>query len=332
MANILASNPLTARIAQMFPMQPQDPNTQPQDVSGGFQTSTDVTAPAPNPPINISQRMQDLYHPSNTATDAYTQQLNAMPSRSNYKPTGMQRVLASVAGLGAKNGAEAFNTSRGIINAPYNEAEQDWEARTKAFGEGSRLEEAGNKDKRALAEKQIDQEITAAKEKDIFNTKVADMERKIDEANRIIRIREEQLRVNQNSQVAHENLYQAQIAQRDAQHALDIMKYEETLREHSRKFDEFNRSLLQKEEQLNITREYNKAKAAGQDVSNYIIDKDGNVQYKTTSHKGPAGEEQSIKAVDENGKGVTLKGSQDQIDEWFKANNKRKRAPVQVTQ
>lgn len=308
------------RAQNLFPA--PDLSTQPPIPQ--YQSEEDVTAPLPTPPINVNQRMQDLYHPQNSAANNLSATLSAQPQRTAFAPSGLSRVLATIAGAGARNPGEAFNTSRGIVNRPYDEATNDWENKVKPAEFLSSKEDARNKESFNIADKTIDNELAVRKESDIFKTKVADLERKITDSEN--KGREAEKRFNENQQ-NHQALIEVKNAQLEIEkHKAELTDLQhkntlaETVRKHTADIEAEKEKSKNYQGRTELWGQYNKDRLAGKDVSTYIFDKDGQVTSKKVVSTTPAGDR--VNVTDENGKTGTLPKSQ--VDDWLKLNNKRK--------
>lgn len=128
----------------------------------------------PNDDYNVNDRLADLYHPSNTAQDAYNTNVTNMPNRANYEPSGLRKAGAFLAGLGnihplgIEHGAaigmtgdptKTFNTTQGILDDPYNQAIGDWQAKNKPLEVAAQNERANNSNQRIMANDVISREI-----------------------------------------------------------------------------------------------------------------------------------------------------------------------------
>lgn len=121
---------------------------------------------------DVAQRMQQLYQPRTAASTAYLNQMNQMPQR--VQPGALRRIGATLAGLGTGgpsgiahgspigyqgNPNAALQTSQNVLNAPYNQAMQDWQERSQAMLPAMQLENQQNLSQRQVAENVIQREL-----------------------------------------------------------------------------------------------------------------------------------------------------------------------------
>lgn len=78
--------------------------------------------------------------PEFEATKAYINHMRAMPKRDDYKPTFMNKLLATLAGGLSGKGAQAMAIARDTVNRPFNTALADWENQGAGLGEAAKAE------------------------------------------------------------------------------------------------------------------------------------------------------------------------------------------------
>lgn len=230
-------------------------------------------APAQMPAnYNAGQRMQELYNPEFTDQNNFRGAVSDMPARSNYQPGKLRQVAAAMAGLGAgvqpasmwggvpvgmrSSPEAAYRVTRGINEAPFDAATEDWKNKIGPLGTLANREETRNKEDRINANETVTRELSDNKEKnanvvnlqkledarkkeaDIWATKQADMQRKIDESNAKLEQAAERMKQQGENQVAVLEFHRAQLAAQDARHALDISTRERAMDETKRQHDE----------------------------------------------------------------------------------------------
>lgn len=111
---------------------------------GLFQPSS--TEPTNNPAIddkfNINLNQQDT-----PALDNYRNLISSMPQREDYKTSKLGKVLAGIAGFSTLDSGAAFNTTRNLIDAPYNRAMTGFKSKADQYGALADIEEKTNKNK-----------------------------------------------------------------------------------------------------------------------------------------------------------------------------------------
>jgi hypothetical protein len=85
-------------------------------------------------PIEYETPMMNLYKES----------LESMPDESNYHNGILRKILAGAAAVGSDNGAEAYKTTKGILDEPYESDLNRWKQKTGTTGELASLEERIN--------------------------------------------------------------------------------------------------------------------------------------------------------------------------------------------
>jgi hypothetical protein len=158
---------LLALLQQQQNPTPYNPNSGSVDSSAISNSAPLPSANTPSPSDVINQQWQQLYQPSNTAQTAYSSALGQMPQRSDFQPSKFQRIAAILAGMGTGrpagvvggqpigfegNPQAAYQTSSGILNAPYNQAMGDWQAKTKEMAIPAQMEQSQNLGQRQIAE------------------------------------------------------------------------------------------------------------------------------------------------------------------------------------
>lgn len=93
---------------------------------------------------DIGKLMNTLYSPEHRYSDLYEQELNKMPQRT--KPSTGRKIVATLAGMGG--GVKAADQ---VLDAPYNEALGDWEAKMKYLSPGMTYERYANSNERSNA-------------------------------------------------------------------------------------------------------------------------------------------------------------------------------------
>lgn len=309
---------LLERAKGLMNLQPQSVSDFPQPVN----ENVDVTAPPQQPNLSVQDRMNQLYHPRDEANRMLTTTLGQMPQRSDYKPSGVQRVLASIAGAGSSSPAEAFTTSRGIVSRPYDEALGDWQNKVKPQEFLAQTENNKNKEQFNIADKTIDNELNQRKEHDIFTTKVADLERKIKDGEDKAKQWERKFNEDQSNHQALINLKETQLEIERRKSELLDLQHKATLaeitRKHTADIEAEKTKSKDYEARTDLWKEYNKDRLAGKDVSTYVFDKDGQLQGKKTIST-----EQRVRVIDKNGNPGTVPASQlaDALKKGFKKAN-----------
>src|ERR1043165_2631803 len=162
--------------------------------------------------------------------DQYKQELlNNYPNYDDYKPSFGRKLLAGLAGSN-------FNEVQAIKNAPWDEAQNRYYAKTKILGEGANVEEKQIANKRNIANneamnaireeqnriRQQSADTALQKERDIHETKVADMERKVNEANAKLEQREREYNGKREDSKSLLEFHKAQLDALNARHQLDL--------------------------------------------------------------------------------------------------------------
>lgn len=85
------------------------------------------------------------FKPETRMGEAFTQGVGQMPLRENFKPSGMRKLAGVVAGLGAGSPASAYQTSSGIMDAPFIDASSDWATKQDLLTKAATIEDAQNR-------------------------------------------------------------------------------------------------------------------------------------------------------------------------------------------
>lgn len=221
-----------------------DPNSQINDPYGNVNFGQPDTNFMQKPQEdNIFQQIMKNYQPREDAMNAYVQQLQNAPRRENYQPSRMRNIASILAGLGAggptgitegqvvgyhANPEAAFNVSRAIRDEPYNRALGDWETRNKPLLGAAQQEQARNVNERQLmlgelTRVQNEQRIRDAelKSSQIYDTKIKDMQRKTDEAEKDRDLARQKFEADQTNKDNLLILHKAELAALNARHDLD---------------------------------------------------------------------------------------------------------------
>jgi hypothetical protein len=140
--------------------------------------------------MDIASRMNQLYQPKNTATQAFSDQLNNQPNRNDYQAGKGRKLLGFIAGLGAGAGPAgidsgqaigfhgnpnfAYDMASKITNAPYNAAEGEYEQKLKPLAIAASQEEKNNTNNRIAANNALSREISQER----ANNQAEDIKRK----------------------------------------------------------------------------------------------------------------------------------------------------------
>lgn len=251
--------PLQSRLNRLItPFAPTDDTT--TDPAGGFTNDPSRISGAMmnNPAVAASTDAtgsDKLLALAGPMMQQYSQLMQQFPNPANYQPSKTRRVLAALAGgLSAGGGAmhgdpqagmRGYALSQDIVNAPWNKAMGAFDVRAKALEKGADVEQKmmGSEQRLESAQSRIAQMAENARIRDenykresdarearialdtqkadqAHADKVADMQRKIDEANQ----KAEQARINaenkQNNAEALQKLAEARIAAQTAQREL----------------------------------------------------------------------------------------------------------------
>lgn len=100
-----------------------------------------VDFPSTDTNTNIVTAPQD----ASPMMDDYKKQLGEMPNREDYKPSLKNKFGAALAGFSSGvRGGDAFKTTRGALDEPYEEAEDEWNKRIARTGQLASLESSTN--------------------------------------------------------------------------------------------------------------------------------------------------------------------------------------------
>lgn len=85
------------------------------------------------------------------AMDSYKQFLSSMPQRQDYKSGKVQKILAGIAGFSTLDPVKGYQTTKGILDEPYNEAMGRYKERGQNLGELANIEQKDTAGKIKLA-------------------------------------------------------------------------------------------------------------------------------------------------------------------------------------
>lgn len=105
--------------------------------------------------FDAAERMKQIYQPETQATDKFNQLINRYPQRSNYEPSMMRRIAASLAMFG-RGGPELANK---VFEAPFSDALTDWKNQVQPAGEAAQFERYQNTNSRMAAYQQVAAEL-----------------------------------------------------------------------------------------------------------------------------------------------------------------------------
>ncbi len=289
------------RLVNNFPL-PDDPS-QGTGIGPGMQPQPDIQAP-----------MNNGYNPRTAISSQLTDALGNMPQRPDVGM--MKNIAAKIAGLGAGanaqgisggqpigfkyNPREAELASDEVKYGKYNNEMSDFQNRVKALGIGANEEDRYNTNERIRtnnAQTQevnrqkadilqqradaFDQQVAIAdrKENDIHETKMADLDRKIKEADAKLELAKVKLGQGQQSIDNLKAFHDAQINSLNARHNADLAQKNHQLDEAKR----MNDSRIERNKILN-------SKTAGTNESEteqVIRDEKGNITGSKVTKKGP---------------------------------------------
>lgn len=92
-------------------------------------------------PTGVRMRRLGAYgDESHPMMDQLMEHIGALPSREDYAPSTLQRLLYGTVGLGQKDPAKGFETAFGYGELPFEQAVSDWALREKGLEKGAQLE------------------------------------------------------------------------------------------------------------------------------------------------------------------------------------------------
>ena len=133
--------------------------------------SQGVSQAGDNSPLPTAQDTGEdanVYTPQTTASNAYSEYINQMPKREDYRPGALRKISAVLAGMGSLGpyivqngvgsfhnqgnpGLEALKAGNAVRDEPYNQAMQDWTAKGGGMKEQAVLEGQQNTNERMAA-------------------------------------------------------------------------------------------------------------------------------------------------------------------------------------
>lgn len=140
-------------------LQSQDTSVQGQEIP--LQQQQPIPTPEPDSGIDANAMMSSLYHPSNTAGDAYSNQLAHAPNRADYDHSKLRKVMAVIAGAGAGDSEKAARVAGMIRNMPYDEAMYDYTTKLNQSRDAARIENTDNINRRITANDTVRSTINA---------------------------------------------------------------------------------------------------------------------------------------------------------------------------
>ena len=228
----------------MFPFQPKRSLFANPDENIGL-SPDDLFAMHVQQMYDPSQQDVDLpvYQPEHAMLDQFSQSLQGMPQRE--KPGFGRRLLGAIGGLGIDNPIASMKVTDEITNKPYYQKLEDWKLRTGTLEKGAELENRRNINKRLFAgteertrhaietEKAKSRELEISKEKSdrIYETKLADLERKANEAQNKLELAEKTLSSRNTNAESDRELRKAQLDAMNARHQLDLAQKQRQLEE-----------------------------------------------------------------------------------------------------
>lgn len=103
-------------------------------------------------------RLFNRFTPKNDAMSAYQQHLDAMPTRDQYAPSKLRRILAGASGFGVgwRNPEAGMKLTESIIDQPFNRATDDWKQKGSVLGAKAEAEQSYNQNEAARMKSLLD--------------------------------------------------------------------------------------------------------------------------------------------------------------------------------
>lgn len=122
---------------------------------------------------DLMSKIMELFNPKHQQIDKLTANVNAQPSRSDFKPSRMRIIGSALAGLGAggpagivngqpvgykSNIPEGLNIQSALMNQPFNQATNDWKNKNEPLGDLAKLENQSNTQDRLIGGQLLSEE------------------------------------------------------------------------------------------------------------------------------------------------------------------------------
>lgn len=127
-----------------------------------------AVAEDPSSGYDVGQRMSELYTPEHAATDRFNEMIGDYPKRTDYHPSMLRKIGASLTALGGQFGGpkgrfawnpNAMAFGEQVLNRPYNEKITDWKNQIGPAQTAANMERAQNINERTLAYQTVSNEL-----------------------------------------------------------------------------------------------------------------------------------------------------------------------------
>jgi len=172
------------RMQNLFGPQTIASQTNDTNLTGNIPLEEEAVFTSRNKPVsNVAQvdpasRWEELYTPETEAADRFNELMNQYPERN--KPGVWRKIGASLMGIGGRG--NSINQQERFLYAPYYRQLEDWKNQMDPASVAMTQERMRNVNERQATGNIVAAEINAAKSSDIFNVRMMDLDRKVDQA------------------------------------------------------------------------------------------------------------------------------------------------------